>query len=187
MGRYRIRHVFLVPSLLSLARLPLAALFAHLVNDPLPALATLVLGGLSDVLDGWYARRFNQVTATGAVVDGITDKVFMLVVVLALVANDKLGLVGALLLGTRELGEAPLVAWWALHRAKRRARAEDPRANALGKLCTTLQFGAILTCLLGSAWLDTLLAITAACGVLAAIHYWRRELKPSRAGRERHS
>jgi CDP-diacylglycerol--glycerol-3-phosphate 3-phosphatidyltransferase/cardiolipin synthase len=179
MGQYRVRHLFLVPSLLSLARLPLAALFAFSLEHPPVALATLVAAGLSDVLDGWYARRFGQVTATGAVVDGITDKFFMLVVVLTLVASDRLSILGAVLLGTRELGEAPLVAWWALHPEKRRARAEDPRANALGKLCTTLQFAAILACLLGSGWLDALLFATGASGIVAATNYWRRELTKS--------
>jgi CDP-diacylglycerol--glycerol-3-phosphate 3-phosphatidyltransferase/cardiolipin synthase len=179
MGHYRIRHLLMVPSLVSLARLPLAALFATAVDEPPLALATLVAAGLSDVIDGWYARKFDQVTATGAVVDGITDKLFMLVVVLSLVTNNALGVGGALLLGTREIGEAPLVAWWAVHRPKRKARANDPRANAFGKLCTTLQFAAILACLLGASWLDGLLVLTGASGVLAAIHYWRRELARS--------
>jgi phosphatidylglycerophosphate synthase len=103
----------------------------------------------------------------------------MLVVVLTLVASDRLSILGAVLLGTRELGEAPLVAWWALHPEKRRARAEDPRSNALGKLCTTLQFAAILACLLGSGWLDALLFATGASGIVAATNYWRRELTKS--------
>ncbi len=39
--------------------------------------------------------------------------------------------------------ELPLVAWWALHEDGRRARAEDPRANWVGKAATVCQFLAI--------------------------------------------
>ena len=42
--------------------------------------------GLTDLLDGWYARKFGQVTATGAAIDPSTDKVFVLTVVGTLVA-----------------------------------------------------------------------------------------------------
>jgi phosphatidylglycerophosphate synthase len=176
MGKYRARDLLRVPSLISLTRIPLAGLFIWGVDRPVLALVTLLAAGLSDVLDGSYARRFGQVTATGAVVDGITDKVFMLSVVLTLLLSGRLSPPGALMLGTRELGELPLVVWWAVHRVKRRARAENPRANALGKLCTSLQFTAIMACLLESEWLWPLLWVAAAAGVASAVHYWKREL-----------
>jgi phosphatidylglycerophosphate synthase len=38
------------------------------------------------LLDGWYARKFGQVTATGAAIDPSTGKVFVLTVVGTLVA-----------------------------------------------------------------------------------------------------
>jgi phosphatidylglycerophosphate synthase len=81
MGAYRARDLLRVPSLLSLARLPLAAAFVLLVDRPPVLVLVLVAAGVTDVLDGWYARRFDQVTATGAVVDPITDKLFVLTVV----------------------------------------------------------------------------------------------------------
>lgn len=176
MGRYRLRHAFLVPSLVSWLRLPLAALFAVAADSAPFALALLVAAAVTDMVDGWYARRFGQATATGAVIDGITDKTFMATVVITLIAHDKVSWPGALQLATRELGELPLVVWWALHRDRRQARAEDPKANAIGKLCTIFQFAAVTGALTAASWLHFALGASALMGCLAAWKYWQREL-----------
>ena len=177
MGRFRARDVLLVPSLVSLLRLPLAALFALLVDNPVLALGLLLLAGASDVVDGWYARRFGQATPTGAVVDGLTDKLFMATVVSTLLVSNKVGLWGAVLLATRELGELPLVLWWTLHQAKRRARSDNPEANRVGKLCTVVQFVAVAGSIFAASWLGVALAASGALGLLAATYYWLREIR----------
>jgi cardiolipin synthase (CMP-forming) len=177
MGHYSARHILLVPNLVSLTRLPLAALFVAFVDTPWFALAVLLSAGATDMIDGWYARRFSQVTATGAVIDGITDKAFMATVVVSLILTDRLGVFGALLLATRELGELPLVLWWTLHQSKRRARAEKPRANAVGKLCTSIQFVAVSAALFEVTWLAPVLALSGLLGGVAAAYYWRRETR----------
>jgi hypothetical protein len=85
METYSVRHLVAGPTLLSLARLPLGVAFVFaLGHGPWPWIA-LVASAVTDVLDGWYARRTGQVTKTGAMVDGVMDKVFVLLVVLALV------------------------------------------------------------------------------------------------------
>jgi cardiolipin synthase len=185
MGRYRAKDLLLPPSLLSLSRVPLAAAFVLALDRPLLELAILTLAGLSDVLDGWWARRHGQVTATGAVVDPITDKLFVLTVVVSLVVSDRLAPHAVLLLATRELGEAPLVAWWALSRHRRKVRAKHPEANAVGKLATVLQFATVTLALFRAPQAGALLVVTACVGVLAAISYWRREAARVRRGSER--
>ena len=177
MGQYRLRHALLVPSLVSWLRLPLAALFVGAANTPALALGLLVAAAATDMIDGWYARRFRQATATGAVIDGFTDKAFMATVVITLIANDKVDLLGALQLATRELGEFPLVVWWALHRDRRQARAEDPKANVVGKLCTIFQFAAVTGLLTDASWRPFALGASALMGCLAAWKYWQRELR----------
>lgn len=67
MGRYRARDLLLPPSLLSMARVPLAVAFVLWLNHPWVELAVLALAGATDVADGWWARRFGQVTATGEI------------------------------------------------------------------------------------------------------------------------
>ena len=68
-----------VPNLLSLSRLPLAVIvFALIAIEAWPAaLAVFVLAVLTDWLDGWWARRFNQLSAIGRNLDPLTDKVLI--------------------------------------------------------------------------------------------------------------
>jgi len=179
-GRYRARDLVLVPNLISLVRVPLAALFVGVAHRPLIALAVLALAGISDMLDGWYARRFRKATATGAVVDPITDKLFVTVVVITLWLDGRLPLWGVILLAARELGELPLVAWWTVSRPRRRARAEHPKANVPGKAATTLQFAAVSAALFASSATAALLVAAGIAGALAAASYWWRELAAAR-------
>jgi len=176
MGEFRSRDLFLVPSLLSLARIPLAVLFPFVLPSRASALAVLCLAGASDVLDGWYARRFGQATPTGAAVDPITDKLFVLSVVTTLVMTRLLPLASVLLLSTREIGEIPLLLWFLGSRRLRRARAARAAANLPGKVATCFQFLTIAAALLGAPYARSLLFTTAGAGVVAAVVYWTREV-----------
>lgn len=68
----RAREPFLsLANMLSLSRLPLGGLFAWTVSGPLgrwwwPPLAVVALAGLTDLLDGWFARRSFARTAARA-------------------------------------------------------------------------------------------------------------------------
>lgn len=174
-GRYQARDLVKVPSLLSLARIPLAIAFPFAPSAPV-AFGILLASGATDVVDGWWARRYGQVTATGAVVDPITDKIFVATVVITLLVRLKLAWLTLALLGTREIGELPLVAWVALSRSARRARAEQPAANVPGKLATALQFATVSAILLDAPYVAALTWTTAGMGAVAAIAYWRKFL-----------
>lgn len=180
MGRYRAADLVMVPSLLSLARVPLALAFPLTLEKPWAALGILVVAGFTDVADGWWARRHAQVTATGAVVDPITDKLFVLTVVISLVVTERLSAGSVLLLATREIGEAPLVIWWALSRKRRKARAQHPEANAVGKLATVMQFASVTLALFRAPLTTEMVAGTACVGALAAVSYWLREARRTR-------
>lgn len=165
------------PALLSLSRIPLAGCFYLLVAVPAAAFAVLIIAGVTDVLDGWLARRRGLVSAAGAVLDPITDKLFVLTVAVTMVAADKLSLLDILWLSMRELGELPLVLWFVLEPRARAARAEHPGANLPGKLATVLQFLAVGWALFQWPGLGLWLGVTACAGVLAAVSYWRRALR----------
>lgn len=175
-GRYRLRDVFRVPGLISLSRVGFAAAFPFAVDQRAAALALLAAAGVSDVLDGWYARRFGQVSATGSALDPITDKIFVTTVAVTLVVQGHLSLAAVVLLSVRELGELPLVLWFALSDRARRARAEKPSANWTGKLATFLQFVAVSLALLGSHLTPAVVGVTALAGAFAAWTYWWRAL-----------
>ena len=175
-GRYRARDLLLVPGILSLLRIPLAASFPFVVGEPLVAFAVLVAAGLTDVLDGWYARRFGQVPPTGCAVDPVTDKLFVLTVATSLVLEGQLSLGAVVLLSAREIGELPLVVWLALNPRARGARAEHPAANVPGKVATALQFAAVSAALFGAPYGSLWIGAAAAAGAFAAYAYWRRAL-----------
>lgn len=181
MGIYRARDLFRVPGLLSLSRLPLAALFPLVVGEPALALAVLGAAAFSDVLDGWWARRFHQATSTGAMLDAVTDKLFVLTVAVTLIVRGFLPATAVLLLATREAGELPLVVWLATSRSARRGRAENPKANVPGKMATVLQFLTIVTALFHSEYTGGMTLATAVVGAFAAATYWVREVKETRA------
>lgn len=165
-----------LPSLVSFTRVPLAIAFPFVVDRPIAALVVLFAAAGSDVLDGWLARRTDQVTATGSVIDPITDKLFVLTVVTTLVIEKKLALVSVLLLSTRELGEAPLVLWALVSAHLRHARVETPMANVTGKLATALQFTTVMLAIVGAPLTTAFVGITALTGVAAAVHYTLRAL-----------
>lgn len=175
-SHYRLRDLLLPPAWFSLLRVPLAVCFVALVDHPRAAFAVLVAAGASDLLDGWLARRYQMVTATGAALDPITDKVFVFTVAVALVASRHLAPSAVLLLSTRELGELLLMAWLAAHRAPHVA---EPTANGPGKLSTVVQFVTVGWMLFRAPLLNVWLIITAVMGAFAALSYWRRALQSS--------
>src|SRR5579872_9787 len=180
MGRYRARDLIGVPGLLSLSRIPLAAAFPFVVGRPALALALLAGAGLTDVVDGWYARRFREVTATGAALDPLTDKLFVLTVAITMIVTGQITVVSVLMLSTREIGEIPLVLWLALSERARRERTEAPSANVLGKVATALQFASVSVALFHLSRPDLWVDCTAIAGAAAALMYWRRALRSAR-------
>jgi CDP-diacylglycerol--glycerol-3-phosphate 3-phosphatidyltransferase/cardiolipin synthase len=180
----------LPPNLLSLARLPLAALFPLVASSPVGAVIVLLCAGVTDVLDGWAARRWGMTTVTGAILDPISDKLFAIAVLATLITHATLPLWALAPLLAREIIEAPLVIWIASSRQVRRRRATRARANVPGKLATAVQYAAVLSAI---AWPDGLRALVVAAGVTglaAGVGYWARELSsrpapPGAPGRDR--
>ncbi len=173
MGQYRARDVVGVPGLLSLLRVPLAVAFV-LLPDPVGRLLIVAASGITDLLDGWYARRFDCATPTGAALDPVTDKVFVTTVVVTLVLEQRMPWWGILVLGIRDIAELPLVMRFVVSGRARRARADHPKANLGGKLATFAQFVVIAVALLGLPGLDLALGVAGVVGVAAALGYWRQ-------------
>jgi cardiolipin synthase (CMP-forming) len=177
-GFFSAEELLLLPNVLSFLRLPLAVLFPLVAGSRGKALAVLAAAGLTDVLDGWLARRDGQVTATGAVLDPIADKAFAFSVVATLLAQGKIPRWGIPALLAREILEAPLLVW-VLLRVREEGdsqRVSQVRANQPGKMATLAQFAAVMAALGLPAALPAALAVAAVTGTAAGVAYWRREL-----------
>jgi len=183
MGRYRAKDMVNVPTLVSWLRLPLGATFPFVYQDVTLSLVVLALAGGTDVLDGWIARRFGLATPAGAVIDGVTDKAFVAMVLGTLVYTHIMPWTDVLLLATREIGELPLLFWVAVSHQARRRKVED-RANLFGKLATVLQFATIVAAILRTPLRGPLIMCTVVMGALAALSYWRRTLTAARTSPE---
>ena len=75
-----------VPNWLSFARLLMIPIFAVLFNKGYIIWAVIVLGlsGLSDFLDGKIARRFNQISDLGKILDPVADKLTQITIAILL-------------------------------------------------------------------------------------------------------
>jgi cardiolipin synthase len=68
-----------VPNLLSMLRLALVPVFLYLLLNEkyLSAIFILALSSLTDYLDGYFARKFNQVTRLGQLLDPAADRLYI--------------------------------------------------------------------------------------------------------------
>ena len=75
-----------LPNLLSLLRLALVPVFLYLIlaNHPLIAFLVLALASFTDWLDGFLARKLNQVTRIGALLDPAADRLYIFATLIGL-------------------------------------------------------------------------------------------------------
>jgi cardiolipin synthase len=178
-------RIITVPNLLTVFRMVLIPVFVSLLfyQRFLLALGIFVLAGITDGLDGLLARRFNQKSQLGTILDPIADKLMLVTsfvvlsmrsvfpqplpshlpvpfwVTVAVISRDVFILVGAaainIVTGFRGF-----------------------RPSMLGKINTTVQIFAIAAIILaasipyGSGWyLPTIYAAVFAFSVLSGAHY----------------
>lgn len=151
-----IDRVWTVPNVLSAARFLLAlVLFAAIERGAWQASLWLFLVAAStDWIDGWWARRFNQVSRLGRIFDPLVDKVIVC---------------GAFVLLAGRGGASAILPWMAVVvvvrelvvtavRAEMERTGHDFSAGPAGKLKMVLQCLAIALELAARAWPETAIA-----------------------------
>ena len=171
-------RVFTIPNVLSMARLVGVPLFLWLVlwpvfggpNNDGWALLVLALSGVSDYLDGKLARRWNQVSNLGRILDPAADRLYILSTLVGLTWRGILPLWLPAVLVAREL--LLLVMVWLLDRHG----YAPPQVNFLGKAATFNLMYAFPLLLLsdGSGLIASLAAIFgwAFAGWGTALYWW---------------
>ena len=80
-----------IPNLLSVIRILLIPVFAYLFynDEKIWAVVILALSGLSDTFDGQIARKFNQISDLGKVLDPVADKLTQITIAVMLLIDFK--------------------------------------------------------------------------------------------------
>lgn len=165
-------RVLTVPNLLSFVRLLGVPLFLWLVLVQEAdgwAVLVLVASGFTDYLDGQLARRWNQVSRLGKLLDPMADRLYILATVVALTLREIVPLWFAVVLVGRDVLMAFLVPV-----LRRRGLVALP-VHFLGKAATFCLLYALPLLLLGDG--ESTLALLAnvfgwAFGVWGAVLYW---------------
>jgi CDP-diacylglycerol--glycerol-3-phosphate 3-phosphatidyltransferase len=97
-----------VPNLITLTRILLIPVFVALFVMPDPdrsimAAVVFVTAAVSDLLDGYLARRSGQVTKLGKLLDPIADKLLVLSALILLLNIDRVSALVAILILAREV------------------------------------------------------------------------------------
>ena len=98
-----------VPNVITLVRILLIPVFVMLFFTPTPdrsftAAVVFVIAAVTDLLDGYIARRTGQVTKLGKLLDPIADKLLVLSALILLVNVDRVSALIAILVVAREVG-----------------------------------------------------------------------------------
>src|SRR5258706_11138146 len=184
-----------VPNLVTLLRILLIPLIVGIFYVPdawlsdaaknITATGVFIVAAVTDWLDGYLARKLNQMSAFGAFFDPVADK---LVVVGALIVLLKLGrvdmVVGLIIIG-REIAISALREWMA-----RVGQSKSVAVAFVGKVKTVVQMIAIpmllfdntLFGLVDCQWMGTILLNVAAVLTVVSMLYYMRRAMPHAAG-----
>lgn len=173
-------RIVAIPLIVGVFYLPLEPDTRNLV-----ATVMFVVFALTDWLDGYLARKLNQISSFGAFLDPVADKFLVCASLLVLVHLSRADVFVALIIIGREIAISALREWMAQIGA-----ARSVAVHMLGKLKTTVQmvaipfllfdgmlFGVINTHLWGS-WLIWIAAILT---VWSMIYYLQKALPEIRA------
>ena len=101
-------------TLLRIAAIPLVVVFFYL-EMPLTASTIFGLAGLTDFVDGYLARKYNQESRFGAFLDPVADKLLVAVALLLIVEREGMFWItlAAIIIISREITISALREWMA--------------------------------------------------------------------------
>jgi cardiolipin synthase (CMP-forming) len=140
--------MFNIPMLLTWLRILLVPLFVAILylppevierrNGDLVAMAIFIAAALTDWLDGYLARSWNQTSAFGAFLDPVADKLMVAAALICLVELDRVNAAVAFIIIGREIAISALREWMA-----QLGESKSMAVSVLGKIKTIAQMVAI--------------------------------------------
>lgn len=156
-----------LPNLLTTMRFLLIPVYIGIFasGHMIPAFLIVVAAGVTDVLDGFIARRFGQVTAMGEMLDPLADKLMLITVILSLMLAGHISWWAAGAMFFRDL--SMIAAGLFTHF---RGKKTLP-ANWMGKLTTVMFYAAIMFIFFEASFAHTYLWIVIAFSFLTSFVY----------------
>ncbi|MBK7356553.1 CDP-diacylglycerol--glycerol-3-phosphate 3-phosphatidyltransferase [Propionivibrio sp.] len=129
-------RIVLIPLMIGVYYVPES--WIHEVGRNLAATLIFVLAGVTDWLDGYLARRWNETSAFGAFLDPVADKLVVATALIMLVQLGRLDAILAAIIIGREITISALREWMAQIGAHK-----SVAVSAIGKIKTTAQMVSI--------------------------------------------
>ncbi len=171
---------FTPPNLLTLSRPFLGGAVWLVRGNPGAMFGLMAVAGVTDVLDGYLARREARRTGSpllkspGVWLDPLCDKLWIAAVLGAIASDIRPAWPYLIAILTREILLAPLVTAYRLVPSLRRRRRYDYHTATIGKVTTVAQFLSATALVFRSPVAPVLAAAAGVAGLLAVIHYPRR-------------
>lgn len=170
-----------VPNVLTVLRILavpvlVVALLGETPDGDVIAAVVFALAAATDGLDGYIARRRQQITTFGKLMDPLADKLLVIAALISLVSLDRLAAWAAMVIIAREVAVTGL-------RGIAAERGVVIAASWLGKVKTLLQIVAILALIAFDptpTWAEVLLYIAVAITLISGADYFlglRRRLE----------
>lgn len=163
-----------LPNGISLLRLPLAAAFV-VTESTWGRLFILAMAGISDILDGWLARRLGQTSRSGQILDPLTDKLFVFAALTSFLIQNQLAPMQLVILLFRDIyvGICFLIA----------NVMQLPiafRARYAGKAVTAMQLMVLMALILAPGTVGYLVVATGLVAGIAIVDYTRTAISSLR-------
>lgn len=155
-----------IPNILTTIRFFIVPVFAYFLIVRSYAVATLLflVAGMTDILDGYMARKFNMTTKWGKLADPLADKITQVTALAILTYQDKIPIIIVIVVAIKEL----LMVVGGILLYKDRVVVA---AGWYGKLATVVFYLAIVMIIFDTPFSDIFVMIAVAATLFAFIRY----------------
>lgn len=181
----------MIPNILTTIRLCLVPLFAHFMltssetnTNMVVAFIIFLLSGLTDIVDGYIARKYNMITDFGKIYDPFVDKLMQITAIVCLVIKELIPIWLLVLVIIKEV--TMIIVGGVLYRKK-----IVVSSNWYGKLSTVVFYSIVVIIILFNSkipgWgMALLIAILIISMLVSAVGYtydtlknYKKKMKPS--------
>ena len=176
-------RIAMIPLVVGVFYLPDAWIGPHAKN--ITACVLFTVAAITDAFDGYFARKYGQITRLGAFLDPVADKLMVCAALVVLLHHDRVDAFVALVIVGREIAVSALREWMA-----QIGKSSSVAVNRLGKLKTIAQmvaipmllFDDVLFGIVDCQWTGTILINVAAVLTVVSMLYYMRRAMPHASG-----